>query len=833
LNISDIGRGINKFRERVLNGILDNKKIARQKPSRTDKKILEKQLDYSAGIDWLYQNPDDFMRDKGHTLRYYDTMMMDDKISGTIDLKKKLALSVPWSIIPSSDEEKDEQTAEFVRDQLLNLKTPFVDIMHNQLDSMVYGVKVGEKRFSLSDDKSYIKLDDIHHMHSIFFDFGYDFYGDLEKLSIGRYYGGLFKSESEIKGRDKIQKKFDVFVYPYLKDGNYYGTSDLMNVYTQYNEKFWIIRWRGKFLQNYGMPFPEVIYDSERTKPGEKTALEEFMENWQDSVYMLNPGRWSEDKNELVGKFKFEFHNFDMKSTDAYEKAIDQLDKQIQRKLLVPDKTGFTEDKGGSYNLGEHQFNMLTVIISDLHRMLEDSWNKTIRQIIDLNFPTVDEYPIFKFDRITDTIEAQMLQILVDKGIVDKREGWIRNFTNIPELSPKEKEEIEEAKEEDRKQAIKDFKERGPQLTLPFDKDAKDKNDKKLKPEPDKMASSESVVIELQSPANPFEHEAAREDLNRDQADFLAEFKTIMNANINHVGKQIERKKIVETGTLAKAKELKIKKQELNKLIFKYFAKTYFQSKKRALKDIIPRLNKVELKKDESAENEFITLQFGDNWIDREWIDNYIKEVGGTLSKEDLTALKNMRAQAFEITGNIEAETIKNAWFQIDQGIKNGWTTRQVVDKMDDLVTQKGRAVATTIARTNATSYFNNARHNLFMSDDVKPFVETFIYTAVMDDATTDFCRSHDGQIIKSSDSTFAFIQPPNHFNCRSTLEPIFQGEAEDQNSFFYKYDEAEITVNGRKTKKHPEWGSRHNSDGQTFNMGDPKVSKPAEGFGK
>jgi SPP1 gp7 family putative phage head morphogenesis protein len=822
-----IGSLYESFKERIQKGVLNNITAGRRTPDKLDKDILEKQLDYSSGLDWVLDNPDQFLRDKGHTLRIYDQMMMDDKISGTINLKKQLALSVPWRIIPASDEERDIEIAEFIEDQYKQLKTPIVDIMHNQLDAMVYGVKVGEKRFKLSEDKKNIVLDDVKHMHSIFFDFEYTEFNDLDKLYIGRQYGGLMlNKKSYIQGEENIHRKFDVFTYPYIKDGNFYGVSDLQNVWTQYNQKFYIIRWRGQYLQNYGQPFPEIRYDADKTTAAEKTGMEDMVKNWQDSIYVMNPSARNEN-GELIGKFEFKFHEFSSgRATKQFEEAIDQIDKQIERKLLIPDKMGFAESPGGSYNLGENQFNIVVIVVSDHHRLLERSWNKTTKQLVDLNYSDVEDYPRFEFENITNELKSDMLQTILDRGVIDKREKWIRKYINLPDISDREKEEIEEQKKEDQAEARKNMPQQPP---LPFDKKRDDGNE-------DKMAGAPGRVIELKSKESPLDAETAKKMLNTNEADFLRDFGPLLNENINHVGKQIEKKNIVEDKKLAEAKSLKIRKQEINRLIFRYFAKNYFESKRIAVEDIGPRMKKqgIEMKfEDHEADNEFCKLQFGDEWINREWIDAYLKEAGGSLSKEDVVALENMKAQAFEITGNIESEIVKNAWFQIDQGIKNGWTTRQVVDKMADLVREKGLSTATTIARTNATSYFNNARQNLFMSDEVRPDVETFMYSAVMDDATTAFCRAHDGQVIKSSDSNFGFIQPPNHFNCRSTLEPIFRGESEDKDSFFYQWEDATITSGGKKVAKYPEWGSNHNSEGERSNMGDPKVSKPAEGFGR
>ena len=54
----------------------------------------------------------------------------------------------------------------------------------------------------------------------------------------------------------------------------------------------------------------------------------------------------------------------------------------------------------------------------------------------------MNDYPEFKFNSIDDSIAADLLKILLDYKIIDKREGWIRRRFNIPELTQKEQDEI-------------------------------------------------------------------------------------------------------------------------------------------------------------------------------------------------------------------------------------------------------------------------------------------------------------------------------------------------------------------------------------------------------
>lgn len=59
-----------------------------------------------------------------------------------------------------------------------------------------------------------------------------------------------------------------------------------------------------------------------------------------------------------------------------------------------------------------------------------------------------------------------------------------------------------------------------------------------------------------------------------------------------------------------------------------------------------------------------------------------------------------------------------------------------------------------------------------------------FLYSAVMDDRTTDICRKLDGQTRAIDDTVSAKFDPPNHFNCRSILVPISASDGIPQGGF-------------------------------------------------
>ena len=74
-------------------------------------------------------------------------------------------------------------------------------------------------------------------------------------------------------------------------------------------------------------------------------------------------------------------------------------------------------------------------------------------------------------------------------------------------------------------------------------------------------------------------------------------------------------------------------------------------------------------------------------------------------------------------------------------------------------------------------TYFNKGRQISFGKYASDIFA--YRYTAVLDDATTDYCRAMDGRVFQSNDPEYVMVTPPNHFGCRSFWTPILNDEAD------------------------------------------------------
>jgi len=770
------------------------KPLVRTIQSPIQKQILNRALEEAAGLEMPLRNPDALLDEKSETLRLYDTMMLDDRIKFSIDLKKALVLHVPSHTQPASDEDKDKEIAQAFEDNLAGLKLPtWYDTLHNLLDGMVYGHKEGEIIWGQDKKTGRWVWEQLKFQHPIMFDFKYDEHKNLDYVAYGSYFG----NDTQIPA-DEFFSKFLYYVNPYLKDTNYYGDSDLREVYFDWWSKFKIKRNRNVFLQGYGMPIPEINYVASEMTTTEISELDSMFQNWQESMYIKIPGKRNKESGVINPKFEINWVQLNLKTgDDPYSKTIDSIDKCITRKLLLPDRLGFTEEKNGSNAMSNKTFDILIIGIKELHTRLEATMVGHVKRFVDFNFPNVEQYPVWKFDEIDKDMETELLKTLLEKGVIDKREKWIRPQVGIPELSEKEQEEVDEAKEEDVKKQQEQFGQQGGQNGFG------NNGNRNFPPPVNNVPPAGKKDEKLKAPTSKVNFKQIEDNFDTFEADFMRDYNEIMAEQDDRIIRAIESKKIIENKDMKGLKKIKIVKSGLKRLFSLYYAKLYFTGKSDAISEV---KGSVELQDDTYKLQDVEDLK----WLSRDWIDNYLKKYGalGTLTTADKKYLTDLRDRAFFITGQKEDSVLKIVYNTIEEGNRSGLATKVIISQIQTTLQEDRQAHALTIARTNASDAYNTGRMNTFTNPAIAPFVEAFMYDAIMDGQTTAFCREHNGQIIKADDPDFFRINPPNHYNCRSILVPITTGESEVAGSEFYNYqDKRDVWGTGIEATVQPSKG--------------------------
>jgi SPP1 gp7 family putative phage head morphogenesis protein len=531
------------------------------------------------------------------------------------------------------------------------------------------------------------------------------------------------------------------------------------------------------------------------------------------------PSKRDPASGELMGKIEVDWRDIGSEhGAEQFTSTLDALAKDIRRKLLFPDKLGFTTDNTGALSQSEVFWKLFLKVVKKIHGRLEDIYNPKIKQLVDINFPNVEKYPKFKFNEIDHEIEYEMLNMLLDKGVIDKRESWIRGKVDIPQLDDKEQEEIDAAKEEDIKKQQEQFAAEA-KVNGGFGNGNNVSNNSFGNGGNDAgKRGNRSSNIQDKKPkqfkaTRPESFQKVKDQFDSNENDFILEYDRIHKEQSDRIIRAVKSKKIVENKDLKAVNKLSVQHKEFKQLFSTYYSKLYFEGKRDAANEFKAKAGKMKLE----FKNGKYTFQLDDElqWLDRAWIERFLKDVGalGTLTKEDRKYLTDLRDRSFRITGETSERILKAARQVIDNGIRGNLTTAGVVGQLQEVLSEDRKRFALTIARTNASDAYNSGRMNEFLSPEIEPFVEAFQYNAILDNSTTAFCAAHDGQIIKKSDPELSTIVPPNHFNCRSLLTSVLIGQDE-------------------LIEDSPEWGENKNIDGEEFDMNKKSVRKPADGFG-
>lgn len=770
------------------------------------KHYLYKELDYASGLETVAENPSELLTDKGQDEAFYDTMLLDNTIATAIDLKKAITLSVDGSVKPSSDAPDDRERAEWLDKMLYRMRPDIWKVFDNALDAWAYGFKCGEKIFKVGKEGEFEGkwiIDEVKFMHSNYFDFLYDKYGTLDGLWIGKDYGGT----EIVKGFNNIMSKFLILPWPYPIDGNWYGRSDLDAVYLQYYQKYQIYRWRGIYLQGFGMPVIVAKYEQGKMSSSELSDLDDQLANWQEQMYFKIPSirpKKGDKAGELLPKIELELLEKDNTSTDAYENAIKQLDADIKRRLLIPDNVGFSDNRKGSLSQSKTELDILFKIIGYTLDVLEDFINPTIRQVERLNYGEVENPSEWKFDEITPKMEAEIVKVLIEQKVIDPREKWVRPYLGIPSITVEEEEELDKQGDVDKEEPVPPqppvlpkSDEHAPAEDAPSIADAE---------ESENMTTTASSAVTYKKKTNPFDAKKALKVYEDTESGFIKQYDKLHKENEKRVVKKTEGTYSLDPKDYKWVADFRIApvfKKALRDSLTLFYYDLFFKGREDAMEET----------KDKLPEKMQIDYNMTPGDLKSLLEEQQIKEFGdlGMLTREEAQDLRNLQQRAFTLVGDDERRQLKGITSSLRESLDSDRPLRETVARLRSNMSDDRKRYAKTIARTNASSAYNAGRASWFNSPGVSPFIVGYEYSAVLDDRTTEFCRAHDGQVIKKEDPMLQLVWPPNHFSCRSTMVAIMAGDEEDPNSYYHNYE----------------------NNFEAFGEGVPKnAMKPADGFG-
>lgn len=131
------------------------------------------------------------------------------------------------------------------------------------------------------------------------------------------------------------------------------------------------------------------------------------------------------------------------------------------------------------------------------------------------------------------------------------------------------------------------------------------------------------------------------------------------------------------------------------------------------------------------------------------------------------------RTYSLRIVGVEQADVLERAKLVLRNGIQQGLTQREMMQELESVFTGFSRRRLANIVRTESSKIYEQAHYQAWQGEDEIIGYEVF---AIMDGRTSPICRARDGKRIPKD--RVEGWWPPYHFQCRTTLAPIFAWES-------------------------------------------------------
>jgi len=648
-------------------------------------------------------NPDDLAGKKG--LDIYRTMQKrDGQVKAIFMLKKHARLSTPWNIRPEDEEDPDAvKQAEFIEHCFSEMKGNINNTLLKIWNAMRDGYSVSEINYKILPDgefKGMIGIDNIKTRKAKNYGFSCDEHGNIKEDGLVENYNTPLPIN-----------KFILFSYNPNDDDadSLYGESDFRAAYRYYFSNDVIQRFWNVFLEKFGQPTVIGRYEPGTNKSKQDEYLD-ILKTIQTDTAIVMPKGLEAELLEAVRR-----------GDAGYKGAFDTNNIMIARSLLVGTLLMDSGEKG-SWALSKTHFDIFIYILDYLGNETEDTIirEQIIKRLIDFNFPK-PKYPYFEFESLIKDDQkgkAEIAKLLVDAGLINQEEEWVREFLKIP------------AKEEG--------------IVLP-------------QPKPAGGGFMEEYQANLSRQPNQYEKKCnfTRIIKNLDYFEKIAkeELGEILGWQKDALKKSITKAKIMESQNAREVEKLQLSHVG----DFRDCVKKWLQE----------------------------LFRYGMSEVESELKVN--KYVGLPAEK----AMQYLKNKSFWIAGIMRDTILKEAKGILYTGMKNGSNATEIIFLLDQLfkkyvgtpgVETKDGVLLTpyhleNVVRTNFSDAYNQGRQDMMEDPDVKDIMAGEMFSAIMDDRTTEVCAALDGRIFLYGDPDIARFTPPLHYMCRSQLIPVTKYE--------------------------------------------------------
>lgn len=668
-------------------------------------------------------NPNLLVRRKG--LWIFDQIRRDDQVKAALSFKKHALISTGWQIQSPEGKPDDWEPTVFVEEQLRDLEGTFKESLIQILTALDYGFSVTEKIFEFSDGKSDLVALKTRSPHS--FEFDADVYGNIKPDGVVQ----LNRQDDPIARMPR--EKFVLLQYQ-QEFGNPYGISDLDSTYKPWWGKDNAYKWMLMLLERHGVPPIFALYNSARYKGSSLTDLRNIISALQAATYGTIPRGTKDDLElwspELAGQV-----------SSVFVPAMKMFNEDIARSILMPGLMGLTPEQGsGSLARARVIFDVFILVVEYLRSIIEERVvnEQIVKPLVALNFP-VDEFPIFKFNPITEASRIDLLkawgELIGASAVVNTKddEDFIRSLLEFPEREDDEEEPDGEPEDTD-----------GP------DGEQEDDEDGTEEPEIGEPAAfQEATGAPIQRPETPAE-------------------KRIDSGRIDKELDGLQARAVETLTTTLKA----VEKTTINRI------------RKSGPSVSAPKIMPAQKAKILSSIQALVSgsARSGRQSLRRELPKRFQEPASATPQD----AVDFLEQKSLWITDVLTERVLEESRQAMLKSIEVGDTTQDAIGRLREVlvkytgsgqISREGQLLKPsrieTIVRTNTTDAFNQGRLTEIMRPELDGFVDFVQYSAIRDTRTTPICRLLDGRIFARDDPELQNFKPPNHFNCRSILVPI------------------------------------------------------------
>lgn len=748
-------------------------------------------------------NADLLYRKKGN-YDIYDDMREDDAIKSILMTKKYLMLGSGWTIDLKDEQDPQQiEIKEFIEKALeQDIDIDFNKSMLEMLTAMDYGVSFSEIVWKLEDGKYKIKYIKTRSPHAWLIH--QDVQGNITKLEQRAQEGSII-----------IDDLTNMVVFPYqMEFDNWYGKSDLRSAYRAWWSKDFIIKAWNIYLDRFGMPLAIGKFDAGVTSAEDQTKLQTIMDRIQTKTSITIPK-----------DLEIEFLEATRAGEAGYEAAMNNYNLQIARSMLMPDLLGMAGDKtsGGSFALGQTQYDMfLKTLEWTRHELQRYIQRKIIDPLVKYNF-AVEDIPQFKFKAMSETVKVESLKTWIELQKTGKYKpspeeiNWARRILGAPEG------DVEfNAPVPNPITGIMPNGEKPEDDDIEDDTEDKELSENGNEPKEEKKMAKDLTPEEARDKMTDIFMESYFGKELKDEMYELAGFKKV--------------NKLSREPIMAEKKQdfAKVNEDQLNTIeLYSRQASATIATMQEVLLETIKKGRWIENKKLDKVAN--LELKYTDRL--RVDIQTGMREMFNMGKRDAKFELKKPEQYAMDDAEEIYDQVVKNAPVLaataitddivkkvkltlsagITQGLAQGEIIKQIKQIFEPYQYSIDGALLETTIRTNFATAYNQSKLAYFAPAVNNGDIYAYQYSAILDDRTTDICSSLNGKIFKADG--ISDIEPPLHYNCRSTLVPILKdeieqgkifGASEQENAQFFneagKFQESSKDLGGYKMQPGGFW---------------------------